>query len=132
MNNFYRIITIRFHGKRIDWKAVEESMSHYKGKGYIVENYGDTIIIGSRFPDEYCGSLYTKKLRGALLKAKANASTIIPDLIARASNRRWIKTKMRSTQKMPAKGGIDMTHFFRCLYIMMGERLFARMFTERR
>ena len=43
--------------------------------------YQDHISIAGDFPDEYAESQYTKKLRGAVAKVKANASQIIESLI---------------------------------------------------
>lgn len=53
----------------------------------------DSIGIAGDFPDEYSESKYTKKLRGALAKVKANAAQIIDLMIMNATNRRWIENK---------------------------------------
>lgn len=47
------------------------------------------IFIGSDLPDEFTGSKYTKKLKGTLAKAKANAAQGLPELIATASKKRF-------------------------------------------
>ena len=72
---------------------MEEYLDRFRGKKVIVIETEDEIVIGSHFASEYCGSMYTKKLHGTLAKAKANASQILIELIANASNRRWIKNK---------------------------------------
>ncbi len=71
---FYsEIQTIIFKGKQnISWDKVEDYLKQYIGKSFIVEEYQDIISIASDFPDEYAESVYTKKLRGALAKVKAN------------------------------------------------------------
>ncbi len=77
---YTRIETILFSGKRnLSWKDVEEYLSRYTGKSYIILETKDKIQLGSRFAAEYCGSVYTKKLHGTLEKAKANAAQIIPE-----------------------------------------------------
>lgn len=83
-----------FRGKqRIPWDDVEKYIRKYDGM--IIENikYGDKIKVNALFADEYAHSNYTKSLRGGLAKTKANLSQIIPELIANASNRRWIVNK---------------------------------------
>ena len=46
----------------------------------------EIIYIGSELPSEYAGSVYTKKLKGADAKAKANAAQAIPEMIEIATN----------------------------------------------
>lgn len=79
-------------------------MKQYIGNTYIVEKYRDYISIAGDFPDEYCESRYTKKLRGAAAKAKANASQIVSELIANADNRRWIENKNDKHNKNASEG----------------------------
>ena len=96
---------ILFSGKQnIPWKDVEIYLKQYIGNIFIVEKYQDPIVIGSDFPDEYTGSGYTKSLRGASAKAKANAVQIIGTLIGAAVNRRWIENK-DNKHKKDASGG---------------------------
>ena len=88
-NGYTEVIinTIRFKGKRaIDWCEVEEYAQKYKGKEIICD--GDTIYIDGRFADEYCWSKDTKRLKGTLAKAKANAIQAICELVENASNKR--------------------------------------------
>ena len=84
---------VLFPGKKPNMKEVERYIVSFIKNEYVVEETYDVIRIGSRFASEYCGSLYTKKLKGAALKAKANASSIIDKLIISATNRRWIENK---------------------------------------
>ena len=78
------INTIQFSGKRkIDWEGVEEYLKQYVGKKYVIEETGETVYIGSDFPDEYAKSKDSIKSYGTIGKAKANANATqaIPQLI---------------------------------------------------
>lgn len=88
-----KIEKILFPGKKPNMDDVEQYLSTFLESEYTVKETNDVIKIGSKFASEFCGSSYTKKLRGALLKAKVNATQIIPDLIMRATNRRWVENK---------------------------------------
>ena len=79
--------------QNIPWNDVEQYLKRYIGQSFIVEEYQEKIYISSDFPDEYSESRYTKKLRGALAKVKANAAQIIGLLIKNATNRRWSENK---------------------------------------
>lgn len=79
---------IKFKGKRIvDWKEVEEYLKEYVGEFYEIEDCNDIVYIGSDLPDEYTHSNYTKILKGANAKAKANAAQGLPDLLKIATNK---------------------------------------------
>lgn len=91
--NVVKIEKIKFPGKNPDMKEVERFLDASLESEYLVRETNDVIKIGSKFASEFCGSNYTKKLRGALLKAKANAATVIPELINSAYNKRWIENK---------------------------------------
>ena len=90
--------------QNIPWNDVETYLKKYVGQVYEVSSTGDSIHIGGDFPDEFTESKYTKKLRGALAKAKANASTVIPDMIRYATNRRWIENKDEKHSKDAPNG----------------------------
>ena len=76
------INTIEFSSKRkIDWEGVERYLKQYVGNRYIIEETGDTVYIGSDFPDEYANSKDSIRSLGAIGKAKANAVQAIPELI---------------------------------------------------
>ena len=80
-NNIVVINDIRFKGKRsIHWKEVRAYLKEYIGDFYKVASTGDVIYIGSDLPSEYSGSVYTKKLNGAVAKAKANAAQGLPEM----------------------------------------------------
>ena len=78
---------ICFKGRQnIDWNEVEQYLKQYVGEFVEIAESKEIIYIGNDLPDEYTGSNYTAKLKGALAKAKANAATAIPELIQIASN----------------------------------------------
>lgn len=100
-----KIVDIQFRNKQnIPWNDVEKYLKKYVGQSYTVKETGDRIHIGGDFPDEFTESRYTKKLRGALAKVKANASTIIPAMIEEACNRRWYENKEEKHQKDAPNG----------------------------
>ncbi|MCM1121930.1 MAG: hypothetical protein NC416_05055 [Eubacterium sp.] len=70
--------------QNIPWNDVEQYLKRYIGQTYIVQEYQDQICIAGDFPDEFSESNYTKKLRGALAKAKANSAQIIDAMIINA------------------------------------------------
>ena len=87
-NNIVVINDIRFKGKRsINWKEVRAYLKEYVGDFYKVASTGDVIYIGSDLPSEYSGSVYTKRLNGAVAKAKANATQGIPEMIEISTGR---------------------------------------------
>lgn len=89
-----KIKNIIFTNKQnIPWNDVENYLKQYVGKCFKVKETGDIIHVGGDFPDEYTESRYTKRLRGALAKAKANAGTILSEIIWNAKNRRWVENK---------------------------------------
>ncbi|MDE6620496.1 MAG: XRE family transcriptional regulator, partial [Lachnospiraceae bacterium] len=48
---------------------------------------GDRIYLGTDFPDEFAGSKYTRKSKGARAKAKANVAQGVRELIEIATNK---------------------------------------------
>ena len=79
-NKIVMINDIIFKGKRgIDWRDVEKYLKQYVGEFYIMADSSDIIYIGTDLPDEFTGSIYTRSLRGAAAKAKANAAQALPD-----------------------------------------------------
>ena len=86
-NKIVVINDIVFKGKRsISWEEVEKYLKRYVGDIYSIAEDNEIIYIGSELPSEYAGSVYTKKLKGADAKAKANAAQAIPEIIEIASN----------------------------------------------
>ena len=94
------ISNILFSGKQnIPWKDVENYLKKYICAAVVISEYKDKIIIASDFPDEYTASKYTKSLRGAAAKAKANAVQALKPIIASAANRRWVENKKNRHEK---------------------------------
>ena len=65
----------------VEWKDVKEYLKKYVGEVYKVLSAEEEIYIGADFPNEYTGSAYTYSLKGANVKAKANAVQGIPEMI---------------------------------------------------
>ena len=89
-NEIVVIHDIRFKGKRmINWVEVEEYLKKFIGESYLVTKSDDLIFIGVDLPDEYSHSEYTRILKGANAKAKANAAQGIPELIEIATSKSY-------------------------------------------
>ena len=87
-NKIAIIHDIIFKGKRtIEWGDVEEYLKRFVGEEYTIEATGDLIYIGTYLPDEYAHSNYTKLLKGANAKAKANATHGLPEIIEIATEK---------------------------------------------
>ena len=65
---------IIFSINRILIDDVEDYLGKYVGELIEIAETRDIIYIGNKFPDEYGGSSYTRKTKGARAKAKANAA----------------------------------------------------------
>ena len=86
-NNIVVINDIIFKGKRsVNWSDVEKYLRQYVGDFYQIAESKDIVYIGTDLPDEYTGSNYTKHLKGAIAKAKANAAQAIPEMIEIATS----------------------------------------------
>lgn len=104
-NNIVVINDIRFKGKRsVNWKEVREYLKEYVGDFYTIAATGDVIYIGSDLPKEYTGSQYTNSMRGTNAKAKANATTGIPELIEIAVGKHF-RTNKEDKHKRDGKNG---------------------------
>ena len=80
---------VRFKSRRtLNWNEVEKYLKEYIGKYFEIAETAERVYIGSDFPDEFCHSMDTKKLKGANTKAKANASTVIGEMIEIAANKK--------------------------------------------
>lgn len=73
--------------QNIDWNEVECYLQRYVGELVEVVKTRDKIYIGNKFPDEYSGSKYTRKMRGARAKAKANAAQGIREMVEIATEK---------------------------------------------
>ena len=94
-----------FKGRRdICWKDVETYLKRYVGEVYSVAEDSEIIYIGPELPSEYSGSVYTKRLKGALAKAKANAAQVIPEMIEIATNRTYEENRKAKHDRNAKKG----------------------------
>nr|WP_295256029.1 hypothetical protein [uncultured Blautia sp.] len=73
--------------QNIDWNEVECYLQRYVGELIEVIETKDKIYIGNKFPDEYSSSKYTRKMRGARAKAKANAAQGIREMVEIATQK---------------------------------------------
>ncbi len=79
---------IRFQSRRgVEWDKVEEYLKEYIGQFFEIAETAEKIYIGSDFPDEFSHSNDTKGLKGAYIKAKANMTPAIGELVQIASDK---------------------------------------------
>ena len=87
-NNIVLINDILFKSRRsIDWDEIEQILRKFIGEYYEIAETAEKVYIGSDFPDEFTHSKYTKAIKGANEKAKANVITAIGELIQIADNK---------------------------------------------
>jgi len=78
----------RFKGKtKEEWIEIETYLKEYIGKYYEISETAEKIYIGKDFPDEFTHGKDKTVLKGPNLKAKANASLAIGELIQIAENK---------------------------------------------
>lgn len=75
--------------QNINWDAVEKYLQKYVGEIVQIAETEDIVYIGANFPDEYKGSGYTRRLKGANAKAKANAAQGITEMLEIATEKRF-------------------------------------------
>ena len=91
-NKIVVLQNIVFKNKQnIDWNAVKKYLQRYVGEIVTITEFEDIIHIGSEFPDEFKGSNYTKHLKGANAKAKANAAQGIIEMLMIATEKHFSK-----------------------------------------
>lgn len=96
---------IIFKGKQhIKWDEVENYLKRYIGEFFEIVETSDIVYIGKDLPDEYVWSEYTKKLKGTLAKAKANAVQGIPEMVEIATDKRHKENLKYSHRKTAEKG----------------------------
>ena len=88
----------------INWAAVEEYLEKYVGTIVEISDSKDIVYIGKDFPDEYAGSKYTRTLKGARAKAKANAVQGIHEMIEIATDKRFKENYKAKHVSDAAKG----------------------------
>ena len=113
-----------FKGKRtISWREVEAYLKLFVGDVCVVESTEDEIYIGSKLPDEYTNSNYTKALKGASIKVKANAAQGIHEMIEIAENKRFVQNFKKNIIMMQNTAGTGMTQDLRFPYIILKMKL---------
>ena len=80
---------IFWNKQNIDWKEVEAYLERYVGEIVEITESRDIVYIGKTFPDEYTGSKYTRRAKGARAKAKANAVQGLLEMIEIATEREF-------------------------------------------
>ena len=104
-NKIVFIHDIVFMGRQsIEWSDVEEYLKQYIGEGHVIKSTNDMVYIGKDLPEEYARSNYTKTLKGANAKAKANAVQGIPEIIEMATNKAF-KENFKEKHNKDAKYG---------------------------
>ena len=104
-NRIALIKDIRFRGKQnIDWRSVKAYLEGYMGDSYEISESAERVYIGKTLSDEFTGSEFTKSLKGANAKAKANAATAIPELIQIALNPKWQENKKEKHNEIAKYG----------------------------
>jgi hypothetical protein len=73
--------------QNIEWKDVENYLEKYTGKIIEITETSDIVHIGKDFSNEYTGSKYTRKTKGARAKAKANAVQGVCELVEIATEK---------------------------------------------
>ena len=87
-----KVNDIIFKGRQnIDWRDVEAYLIRFVGESYLIEETSDKIYIGKDLPEEYSWSKDTKRLKGALAKAKANGVQGIMEMIQIADNPKYLE-----------------------------------------
>ena len=87
-NNIVLINDILFKSRRaIDWNEIEQILKKYIGEYYEIAETAEKVYIGADFPDEFSHSKYTKAIKGANEKAKANVLPAIGKLILIADSK---------------------------------------------
>jgi len=91
---------IRFKGKtREEWDEIRKYLIEYIGKYYEIQESSEKIYIDKDFPDEYTSSESRIALKGAVAKAKANASQGISELIQIATNASYSENTKKKHEK---------------------------------
>ena len=80
---------IFFNKQNINWDKVEIYLKRYINKSIEMTESRDVICIGTKFPDEYSSSRYTRKTKGARAKAKANAAQGVCEMIKIATEKEF-------------------------------------------
>lgn len=87
-NKIVVIPEVIFKNKQnIEWSEVESFLLKYVGDIVEIIETKDRIHLGNELPDEYANSKYSRFLKGARAKAKANAVQGIREMVEIAENK---------------------------------------------
>lgn len=112
-NKVVLIPDIIFKNKqKIAWNEVEEYLKRFVGEIIHITNSNDVIYLGSDFPDEFSNSKYTRNIKGARAKAKANASQGILEMIEIATNKSFQENYKVKHAKDATNGWYYYTTYF--------------------
>ena len=104
-NKIALINDVVFKGRTsIKWDDVENYLKNYVGECYSIAEDNEIVYIGADLPSEYSGSVYTKRLKGANAKAKANAAQSIPEMIEIATNATFEVNRKEKHKRSAQKG----------------------------
>ena len=79
---------VRFKSRRVvNWNEIEGYLKEYVGDFFEIAETSEKIYIGADFPDEFTHSEDTKGLKGANIKAKANITSALPQIVEIATNK---------------------------------------------
>ena len=98
--------------QNIDWNAVEKYLQRYVGEIVRIAETEDIVYIGIDFPNEYKGSKYTKRLKGANAKAKANAAQGILEMLEIATERHFSENRKNKHSTSAGNGWYYYTTYF--------------------
>lgn len=83
--NTVLIVEIKYKSRRnIPWDKIEIDLKKYVGQKFHISETNEKVYVASDFPDEFCHSRDTVSLRGGYIKAKANAASVLEELIFNA------------------------------------------------
>lgn len=88
----------------INWDEVEIYLQKYVGMLVEITETKDIVYIGKNFPDEFSGSKYTRTLKGARAKAKANAVQGVKEMVEIATDKRYKENYKSKHSSDAAKG----------------------------
>lgn len=118
-NKIVVINDIIFKGKRnVNWDEVKDYLKSYVDEFYEIADTNDIVYIGNDFPNEYTGSKYTYKLKGAAAKAKANAAQGIPEMLEISTGKHYRENKEEKHKRNAKFGWTGMIQDLHCQYMM--------------
>lgn len=86
--NIVLVEALEFLSRRsTDFTVAEKKLRRYIGRCISIREYSEEIHIAADFPDEFCHSNDTVRLKGGNRKAKANMINVIPELVENAMNK---------------------------------------------